>query len=129
MLANYKSLGVWSVAKIGGGAVNIIPGVNDIDDNDWKGIKDHPTVKDRIGDDTLVLLKADNSEGKKKQLDGMPETLEGMNAGGAIDFIGGIFDIDQLKAWKKKENRGGVSAAIDKQIKSIRAAANVDLGE
>lgn len=129
MIVNYKALGVWSIAGTDGRLVTIVPGVNEKTDEDWKAIKDHPDVKNRIDEEVLVLVKTETTDGRKKQPEGLPKTLEGMNAGGAIDFIGGIFDIDQLKVWKKKETRSGVISTLDKQIKAVKAAADANSRE
>lgn len=127
MIVNFKALGVWSVAGADGQIVVIVPGVNEKSETEWKAIKDHPDVKARIDEGTLVLIQPATQDGKKKQPEGLPKTLDGMNAVDAIDFIGGIFDQDQLKAWKKKEVRSGVMLAIDKQIKAVKAAEDADM--
>lgn len=129
MIVNYKALGVWSIAGTDGRIVNIIPGVNEPTDVDWNAIKDHPTVQERIDEGVLVVVQESNTAGKKKQPEGLPKTLDDMNAVTAIDFISGVFDIDQLKAWKKKETRSGIISAIDKQIKSVKAAEDTDFKE
>lgn len=129
MIVNYKALGVWSIAVESGIVVNIIPGVNEIPDKDWNAISKHPSVQNRIDEDVLVLVQPANVDGRKKQPEGMPKALDGMNAGNAIDFIGGIFDIDQLKGFKRKETRSGVMLAIDKQIKAVKASEDANARE
>lgn len=129
MILNYKALGVWCIGTEAGNTVVIVPGVNEKTDEEWKAIKDHPDVKSRIDEGVLVLVQPASADGRKKQPEGLPKTLEGMTAATAIDFIDGIFDIDQLKAWKKKESRSGVVSAIDKQIKTVKAAEDANARE
>lgn len=129
MIFNYKALGVWSIGTEAGNAVIIVPGVNEKTDEEWKAIKDHPDVKNRVDEGILVVVQPASTDGRKKQPEGLPKTLEGMNTGSAIDFIGGTFDIDQLKAWKKKDVRSGVISAIDKQIKSVKAVEEANSRE
>jgi len=122
MIVNYKALGAWSIA-VGktDRCVVIVPGVNEVVDKDWDVISKHPAVKAKIEEGVLVLVKTASEDGTKKKAEGLPATLEGMTVPAATDFIGGVFNIDQLKAWKKKETRQGVITAIDKQIGAVRA--------
>lgn len=84
--------------------LNIIPGVNFIEDDQWDDVKEHPTV--------AKLVDAEIIEIEKKTIDTMTEKE-------AIKLVGGTHDPKILNFWASKEKREKVKMAISDKIRII----------
>ena len=94
--------------------VQILPGVNEIDDAMWKRMLDHQGLKHYLSDSSLVERKGPSKDNKKS---GKGLTRFGIDE--AKELIGETLDKLLLAAWKEDESRADVLKAIDKQIKHI----------
>lgn len=104
-------------------AVHLVPGVQTVQLDEWKKIKEHPRVKQALEDKTLRVEEAVQKAGEDpKPLADMPKTLKGMAETKAVPFITGIMDEELLKKWQTSETRDRVKKAIKEQIAKLKAA-------
>lgn len=124
-----------------GGLVNLVPGVNQVDDALWKkasGKKQNKVLKALFDGKTVEVLggtnsKSDTSEQSSDDEDedgkgpasGAAKTgrdnLSDLNAEEARELISDTLDRDTLEAWRQGESRKTVLAAIDEQLELTKA--------
>lgn len=125
--SNYKS--VWAIhyytkttAKhaVATKAVQLLPGINEIAEDEWNKVKEHKQVKAGLDEGVLVVLQDPTKE--DKPLEGLPASLEKFSVKDACELVDGVMDVDVLKKWQKRETRDSVKAALKKQVKEIDKA-------
>lgn len=95
--------------------VVLIPGINQIDDEIIRKIKEHPHVKQRVKDDQLQFLSPTKLDKKNN------ESKEDM-----LNYIPKIFDTKLLKKLIKEDPREIVVAAAKDQLDKILNPATED---
>lgn len=131
MLVHWKESRVWTVAWKGphddvqmgkhyASKQTILPGVQEIDDEVWKKMKEVPDVQERIEAGRLVEVKTAATKGAKDESEhGLPKSLAKFSVPDATELVSGVMDIDVLKAWSKIEKRTTVKDAIRDQLKAL----------
>jgi hypothetical protein len=95
---------------LGGGTINLTPGVNQVDDKLWEAAVANPgaVLKHLFKQKLLEVLDA--PKGAKAEQAKEPEADE------AIALIADTLDRDTLEAWRRGESRKTVLAALDEQL-------------
>lgn len=137
MLYHWKQPRMWGIGLTCGkktdGTFNtrtvvFLPGVHEMDDQDWADLKNdanYKTIEERIEGGILQVEIEKVKEGKKpiKRTDsGLPQTLENFDPKDAIELVSGVVEDDQLKTWNRSEKRPAVKTAIKKQLEAIAFA-------
>lgn len=137
MLYHWKQPRMWGVGLTCGkkqdGTQNertimFLPGVHEMDDQDWADLKKDANFKDveaRVEGGILQIELEKVKTGQKpikRTESGLPNTLENFDPKDAIDLVSGVMEEDQLKAWNKSEKRPAVKNAIKKQLEAIAYA-------
>lgn len=84
--------------------VALVPGTNDVDDEDWKAITEHTLYE--------VLLK-------EEQLEELEGGIEKLKVPQALDVIRDTADVKTLERMYEKDSRRTVREAIEKQIERL----------
>lgn len=109
-LLQYHGMNVLSVGLKEGGVVQLLPGVNEVDDEKFEVIKGHPHFAARMRDGKITVLSVPSKEGDGKQ------SVEEM-----LGYIPKIFDTKLLKKLIKSDGRKPVVDAAQKQLDLIAA--------
>lgn len=90
------------------GGVMLIPGGNDVTENELERIQAHKLARFLIEKGELVVPE----QGKAKD-------ITNLNATEAIELVKDTFNIQLLKDWEEKEQRKTVLKAIEDQVSGI----------
>lgn len=90
------------------GKLSLNIGPNEVEENEWDKVKDHPLVK--------IWVEKKDIEIKE----GSIKDVTKLHADEAIEVIEYTFDSKKLEEWKEKEDRKTVIAAIEKQLKELK---------
>lgn len=114
----------------GGGSVRFMPGVNEITQDQWDSIKDHPLLPLRFqnGDLKWVALrgpddmpKADRPAAREavKGQEVADNPLEGLSVKAAVKLVEKTVDAPTLNKWAESDLPKAVSKAVKDQLKKI----------
>lgn len=106
-LLHYHGLNVLTIGLPTGGSVQLLPGVNEVEDEKFAQVKLHPHFKARVKDKKIsVMLENKEEEGK--------QTVDQM-----LGYIPNIYDVKLLKKIIKTDGRDKVVEAAEKQLNAI----------
>ena len=105
-LLHYHGLNVVTVGLPGGGHVQLLPGVNEVEDSQFEMVKIHPHFKARVKDKKIIILSQQTANGK--------QTVEEM-----LSYIPNVFDVKLLKKIIKTDGREKVVDAAQEQLTKI----------
>lgn len=124
-LLKYKRPNIFtfqSVIKVGDkivGSLQLIPGVNEITEEQWEAIKNHPLLPALFKNDSFEWVDGmspeDKVEAKKPE-----EVLTGLKDGKAVKVVKETLKKPLLESWKENEKRPEVIQAIDGQINKLK---------
>lgn len=108
------------------GTLRLMPGVNEVSQETWDKVKDHPHLKrllaaghvavpKPVGGEGATTVKSDG--GEVRPADG----LAGFSNKEAMRLIGETVDQALLSKWLETETRRNVREAIDKQIEKLKS--------
>lgn len=104
-------------------SVNLVPGVNHVDDKDWAKIKDHPAVERALEDKTLEVLTEKDGKADEAREAGSSVELYSLNADDLVKekklIIAECYHKELLLKWQEEEESAGCQAAIAKQLKKL----------
>lgn len=130
MIINWKKekAGLLTVSKTTNGAivktVSILPGHNEIEDDDWEGIKSQLQSKIDAGHmevvEEEVVKEIELENGKTKNKKSIVTKLNELESETALEIVENTFDLKTLKKWKKSETRDEIRAAISDQIEFVK---------
>lgn len=86
--------------------VMLVPGSNDVSEQDWKKFSNHKIIKSLIDKGEIVTHKV--------------KSTTDMNANQAIELVEDTFSVDLLEQWKANDDRKTVLDAIEEQLKEIK---------
>ncbi len=112
-LVNYKGINVVTVGLKDGHSVQLMPGINEIENAIYPLFKDHPSVKARIKRNEIQVIDASKVTGQK--------TIEEM-----IEHMPRIFDTKLLRRIIKEDGRPEVAQAAKNQLEAILGGAKKD---
>ncbi|HCU25444.1 MAG TPA: hypothetical protein DF383_10545 [Deltaproteobacteria bacterium] len=128
MLVKYTGTNLYRCREL-----RLIPGNNDVSENVWNEVKDHPLVKMRVEKAIIIpmpqnrVAKVENAaqENDSQQTASATESdglvsLKDYPAKEAEGLVAETFDIPTLERWKSEETRKGVIKAIDAQLDSLK---------
>lgn len=129
---HWKEARVWTVSWPGAhdsvpdgkhvpDVLRILPGVHEYDDAVWAKAKKVQDVKERLESGQLKEISGARPAGKDATIEqGLPKTLGKFSVQDAVELVGGVMEMDMLKAWLKVEKRTTVKDAIIKQLKALK---------
>jgi len=92
----------------------LVPGANNVSENDYKEFSSHPIMKGVIESGEIVAHA---------------NTTKDLNADKAIDLAEDTFSIDLLNEFKQKEDRKTVLDAINTQLEELQGEDDASVGE
>ena len=98
---------------IGFEGVTLMPGTNEIKNDVWAKMKDHPTMKQLITDGTLEVVGKETDD----HLD-----INTLSQNDAKKLVSDSTSLPLLETFLKEEKRAVVRKDIDDQIKKLKAA-------
>ena len=113
MILKYNGLGLHGVATPTEQMVLLIPGVNELSQEKWEMIKNHPTVKEMIEDQKIEVISED-----EKPVD---KVFTKMGKKEAIATVNNTIDVAILEKWAENEKRADVLKAIRARIELLIA--------
>jgi hypothetical protein len=100
----------------------LIAGVNEITEDEWEQIKDHPALPEMFNSDPEKLEWVEG-RGPEDTVHETPESgniLSSMTEKQAIKVIRGTLSKDLLDKWYLSESRSTVKAEIEKQFDKLK---------
>ena len=113
---------IWHSNK--GKPLQLLPGINEVDDKMWTECEKHPNVKLNIDEGNLVVH--DKPTGDRKQ---KTEGLMQYDVREAKRIVKNTFDKDLLGKWAKMDNRQVIQTEIETQIKKVDESVRVKTDE
>ena len=95
--------------------IHLLPGYNEVDNEDWEQIKDN--CKPRLLDNNLVLLT--KMEGDKEIIVSFSNIAKD-NPDKAVEIILQTYNVSLLEKWKSETSRDELRSAIFNQIDAIK---------
>ena len=92
----------------------ILPGMNEIPDDQWEVFKKKDIIKNYLRDGALKEIGKPDKDNKKAR-----KGLAMYDLDEAVMIVKGTFDHKLLSEWKGMDNRQGVLTAIETQFKTI----------
>lgn len=108
MLIKYSGQNIYMV-----GAIDFLPGVNEVDPKKWAEVEKHPLVKVRLEEGILQVL---SEGGKGKPAD---VSLASFKEKEAVKLVKETVSKPLLEKWLADEKRGSVKDAIKAQLDEI----------
>jgi hypothetical protein len=130
MIVNWKKekAGLLTVSKMIKGVIvktiSILPGHNEINDDDWEGIKGQLQSKIDEGHIEVVakevVKEIELENGKTKTKKSTATKLAELEPDQALEIVQNTFDIKTLQKWRKSETRDEIRAAVADQIEFVK---------
>src|SRR5690606_28599282 len=105
-------------------SVKLMPGVNQVDDEQWAKVKDMKLVKHLLASGSLKIAEPAKEKGQ-----GKAQSIKEMNAGEAIKLVDQTLDEALLAKFAGEEDRKSVVDAIEKQFKKLEEAGKKEQKE
>lgn len=106
------------------GELYLIPGINEVKEEIWKEVADHPLVKKRIETGQITILKPEQSQSDSQESDtsSVPPAnpFTGLNFKEAKEIIAQTYDLLTLEKWMKTEDRKNILKLLEEQIESLK---------
>lgn len=113
-----------SVCVLGFVGFNLIPGVNEVTDDQFKQIKSTFKGKILLDEGKIEVVAAPKTDAKgKKDTDEAACPLIGMPVKEAVETVKATLRLDLLNAWKAADDRKAIQNAIEDQLQAIKKAA------
>jgi hypothetical protein len=111
--------------------VQLLPGVNEVTDDEWKIMKPHLAAEIKSRAITVVEKEVQKS---KRAPDGKAKNLKEMPADEATELVSECVNPDTLKKWYREETREEIRLFIVEKMKELKVEipkfkANKDAGE
>jgi len=130
MIVDYTKENVWAIGiampqvkgkPFASRTVNLIPGINTIDDNDWPKIKDHPMVLMALENKVLIIVTKADADIEKSVEAGVSPQLASLKGKvqEKISVIGKCLNKELLEKWAEEEMSPKIQAALQKQLKVL----------
>lgn len=103
----------------------LVPGINDIPDEEWAALKENPTIKRFLEEDDdghcVLVVKTQPKKGDKTAGKGgeTPDLLNEMTADQARKIVRQTLNKPLLERWKEADSRNTVIKIIDKQLAKL----------
>jgi hypothetical protein len=97
--------------------VQLLPGVNEVTDDEWKIMKPHLTAEIKSKVITIVEKEVQKS---KRSPDGKAKNLKEMPANEAIELVSECVNPDTLKKWYQEETREEIRLSIVEKMKELK---------
>lgn len=92
----------------------VVPGVNNLSDEDWDFIAKHPVGQRFVSSGAFVVIAPTLAEGQEATGLTVDYALPD-----ALNIIRNIMDVDWLKRSDRKDGRAEISEAIDRRLKEL----------
>lgn len=97
--------------------VQLLPGVNEVTENEWKGIR--PNIQKEIETGEIVILAQKVSDGRGKPGGRKAKDLVQMPVNIAVNYISECMNPETLVKWYKEETREEVRIHITKKLEKL----------
>jgi len=104
--------------KIDRPQVQLLPGVNEVTDNEWEVMKLHLSREIKNGD--ISVIEKEVAKSKTNPSGGKAHNLKNMPAKDAIILVGECVNPDTLAKWHKEETRDEIRLAIVEKMKELK---------
>jgi len=104
--------------KIDRTQVQLLPGVNEVTDNEYEVMKLHIASEIKSGE--ISVIEKEVPKGKTSAKDGKAHDLKNMPAKDAIVLVGECVNPDTLVKWHKEETRDEIRIAIVEKMKELK---------
>jgi hypothetical protein len=125
VLVKWNKAHVWGIGTgmADSSVVHFVPGPNELPQEKWDLIKNHPTVKERIANKSLEVVVETKlvvaSEESGEPVEEPSSSLSALSLKEAKELVCETFNTVLLKQWQAEEPRKGVLTAIEKQLAQI----------
>jgi len=95
--------------------VRLLPGTNEVTDNEWKAMRNNITTELKSGEITILAQKVKNDKGKEikaKDLNELPANV-------AVSYVSDCMNPDTLAKWYKEVTNEEVRLAITRKFKKL----------
>lgn len=96
--------------------VTLLPGVNEVTDDEWELMKPHLQDSLKRKELETIVTKIGTGPGKSKEV----RNLRDMPSNRALSLIKNTVDPYTLKKWEQEEERPELRAAIQKQMEHLK---------
>ncbi|MGD8707087.1 MAG: hypothetical protein PVI88_00200 [Nitrosopumilaceae archaeon] len=123
---NKKGAGLLIISRLKSGKIvktkQLLPGFNEIPDDDWESIK--PQLQSKIDNGTIEIINEEVKQeievnGKVRTRRNSVTEFKDLPAEKALEIVKDTWDRKTLMKWKVKENRDEIRAAIAEQLEQI----------
>jgi hypothetical protein len=97
--------------------VQLLPGPNEITDDEWKVMK--PCLAAEIKSRVITVIEKDVTKSKRAP-EGKAKNLAELPSADAVDLVAETVSPDTLKRWYQKETRDEVRLSIVERMKELR---------
>jgi len=104
--------------KIERAQVQLLPGVNEVTDNEWEVMKLHLAREIKSGD--ISVIEKEVAKSKTNPSGGKAHDLKNMPAKDAIVLVGECVNPETLAKWHKEETRDEVRITIVEKMKELK---------
>lgn len=112
MIVRYTLPGVLVIGHQSGKQVVLLPECNEVAKSDWDLIKDNPQVKERLEDETLIVMSDDKDQTEDLGLSKISQPK-------ALKMAKATVDRDLLKKWISMETRAPVLKALNESLDKV----------
>jgi len=98
--------------------VHLLPGVNEVTDNEWEIMKLHLARDIKSG--YISIIEKEVAKSKTNPVGGKAHDLKKMPAKDAIAFVGECVNPETLVKWHKEETREEIRLAIVEKMKELK---------
>ena len=95
--------------------VRLLPGTNEVTDNEWKAMRNNIATELKSGEITILAQKVKNDKGKEikaKDLNELPANV-------AVSYVADCMNPDTLAKWYKEVTNEEVRLAITRKFKKL----------
>jgi hypothetical protein len=104
--------------KLSRSQVQLLPGVNEVSDDEWAVMKQHLAREIKSGE--IATLETEAANGKSVPGGGKAHNLKDVSAKEAVTLVMECVNPDTLKKWYKEETRDAVVRCILEKMKKLK---------
>lgn len=111
---------IWGKVDKARPALQLLPGMNEVEKTVWESVSEHPNVKLYIEEDDLIV-----HDDLQTEDGGEADGISKLAVKKATQIIKATFDTELLAKWRGEDTRATVLTAIDKQVEKVNASVKL----